>query len=80
MSTLTPRNANDKKTGWLSRNKGVLIAISRELEYSRVFVSDVFWGRRTSRSGDVEQKLAEAKAPGFDPATTRKAASSIPTD
>ena len=64
MSKLSQKKPN-RKVVWMARNKGILARIADELNLSRPFVGEVFWGTRSSRSGDVERKLAEAKAPGF---------------
>lgn len=68
-------NANTKALGtvvkltpkrrWLVERPGVISRIAKELGVTQPFVSDVFHGRRKSRSGDVEKKLAELGAPGF---------------
>lgn len=50
---------------WVADNKGVLTKIAEELGVTQPFVSDVFYGRRKSRNGDVEKRLAEFGAPGF---------------
>lgn len=53
------------KRRWLAERPGVITRIATELDKSQSFVSDVFYGRRTSKGGVIEKKLAEYGAPGF---------------
>jgi hypothetical protein len=59
-------NLKEKRDQWLAANRGILARISEELGITPQFVGDVFWGRRTSRSGQVEGRLAELGAPGVE--------------
>ena len=63
--TKLSNNEEQRKRYWLADNRGALARIAREENLTGVFVRDVFWGSRTSRSGSVERKLAEMNAPGF---------------
>lgn len=50
---------------WLVDRPGIITQVANELGVSQPFVSDVFYGRRTSRGGRVERKLKKLGAPGF---------------
>lgn len=65
MTTLTHEKLQQKRRYWLADNKGVITRTAREFGVSPVFVSDVLWGRRASKTGHVERRLAELGAPGF---------------
>lgn len=66
MSTITQTDDTQKaKRYWLADNKGACSRIARELSLTPRFVLDVFWGFRNSRTGQVEARLADLKAPGF---------------
>lgn len=64
--TQKQRALRQEQIRWRSANRGKLSQIARSLGLSAVFVSDVFYRRRTSSSGFVEAALADAGAPGFE--------------
>lgn len=55
-----------QKRYWLTDNRGVQRRIAEEFGVVPGFVSDIFWGHRSSRNGDIEARLAELGAPGFN--------------
>lgn len=59
------RTARAQRILWLADNPGVITRIAEACDLSQPFVSDVFHGRRSSRGGAVEARLAQLGAPGF---------------
>lgn len=55
-----------RRQQWRAENRGVLAKLARELGFSPPLVSDVFYKRRTTRTGELERRLAELGAPGFE--------------
>jgi len=51
---------------WLADHSGIFAEIARQVGVSSVFVSDVFYGRRHSRTGEIERRFASLGAPGFN--------------
>ena len=50
---------------WKRSNRGVLKRIAEECNVSRVWVSRVFNGHRSSYDNAIEDKLRDLNAPGF---------------
>jgi hypothetical protein len=58
--------ARQTRVLWIDKNRGVLTQIANELGVTQVFVGDVFHRRRNSSDGEVEKRLTEVGAPGFE--------------